>query len=214
MSEKYPDVRRMTSLPVETRYTSKEVLVRKKLKYSMEKLKQLDLVSHCPACVMPFHDDASPSSQLPINLLRLPCRGKHCDHRLCKSCIYTHYINALDQLILYGSRTNQQQQHRHHLDCPICKSRNAFYARRPTVDLELADELHRTKSFRRELIKIYQMPWKVPVGTYAHILAHIGRSPLNERTDRQSHSIRHELIKDILQELVLQVHDPSVPLTR
>jgi hypothetical protein len=170
----------------------------------MEQLKRLDSMSECPACVTPFHDNPSPSESSFKMSLRLPSRGKRCDHRLCKSCVYTHHIAALD---------NEQHRFRRrsqfHLDCPVCKSQNSFYAKRPVVDHDLVQALKGTKSFRKELVKIHQTPWNIPVGAFAHILERIGHSDEADRTL----SFRHDLVHDVLQGL-MQIHDPSSLVTR
>lgn len=161
-------------------------------------------MSKCYACVTPFHDDPSPSEMSLRKSLRLPSRGKRCDHRLCKSCVYTYHISALDK-DQHQLQRRRRRGGQHHFDCPVCKSQNSFYGKRPIVDYELVYALKGTKGFREELVKIYQTPWSVPVGVYAHVLQRVGRSGDDPR---ETISFRHELIQDILQGLV-QVHDPS-----
>lgn len=158
---------------------------KKKRRKAMDRLKRLDSLSKCHACVTPFHDDDN---------YRLPSKGKTCEHRLCKSCIYTYHIHEYDP---FKRRSRRHFQ----LNCPICHSQKSFHAKRPIIDLDLVRSLKKTKGFRKEIVLVHQQPWKIPVGAYAHLFERIGTCIETE----EAVPFREELIRDVLLGLI-QVH--------
>jgi hypothetical protein len=125
--------------------------------------------------------------------MKLPSRGRHCEHRLCKSCSYQTYFKSKEATI----RTRHSM-----MNCPICHTTRSFSGKRPTVDQDLLRGLRGSKQYRNKLAQLHQQPWKNPVGAFAEILGLVGKNG-----DADSHvSFKSDLIHDVWHGLI-QVHD-------
>jgi hypothetical protein len=154
----------------------------------MNQLERLEYLAECQACVSPFHDN--PHTPIAALTHRLPCRGK-CQHVLCRGCLWQLHMAAATDMM-----TRRSQRF---LTCPFCHLPESFDPKRPTVDVELCQQLQATRLSRHPVLAITQTPINIPLSVWPHVISKLNES-LSHLTDKTLHvDVLHQMVTSLSQ---------------
>ena len=156
--------------------------------FFMNHFERLESLAECQACVSPFHDN--PHTSIAALTQRLPCKGK-CQHVLCRGCLW--------QLHMAATTNTTPRRSQRFLTCPFCHFATSFDPKRPTVDIELCQQLQATRKSRQPVLRITQTPIHMPLSVWPHAISKLNES-LFHLTDKTLHvDVLHQMVTSLSQ---------------